>query len=276
MASRKNRPVLYELVSHGGQPQAWPAPGPQTGTPSQPSSGPEQPGAAPTEDLFTSPRPAHATLRIVNGRVVLDLAWPYLAAVGVLLVVVLIATYHAGARSVHPPSPKATDVQAVLRGKSDSEPPAAEPVAPRPTPQPGRSGPVVTPRTPVPAEPPPETPPPAEAKPAEHEEAASFALRPGYSYVVVQHLSKRPAGVQAGEKIREFLTAKGIATVVRPGSGDLEVLVAEPFLTKQGDGAAAAHEKERARQLVERIKKLGQEFNLVGGYSFDKCYLREP
>ncbi len=276
MAARKNRPVLYELVSRGVEPRAWPAPGSQTGAPPQPSAGLEQPGAAPAEDLFTSPRPAHAALRIVNGRVVLELAWPYLAAVGVLLVVVLIATYHAGARSVHPPSPKATDVQAVLRGKSDSEPPAPEPAAPRPTPQPGRSGPVVTPRTPVAAELPPQAPPPAEAKPAEREEAASFALRPGYSYVVVQHVSRRPVGVQAGEKIRDFLTSKGVEAIVRPGGGDLEVVATEPFLTKQSDVTAAAREKERARQLIEQIKKLGQEYNLVGGYSFDQCKLREP
>jgi hypothetical protein len=278
VSPRKNRPVLLELVTSGERPQPRPAPRPIT--PSAERSRASEPVVVrPAPELFTGSAGAHPLARVVGGRTVLDLAWPHLVAVAVLLLVVLFATFRAGKRSAAPASPQATNLQSVLKGRPDSPAPEETPV-PRPGPRPTGSRPVVTPRTatteePLAAAPPvPESKRPDRGEHAEREAGAAFAFRPGYSYVVVQHLSKRPVGVQAGEKIQEFLASKGIPVVVHAAAADLQVIATEAFLIKQNDSAAAKREKERATKLIEQVKKLGQEYNLIGQYSFDKCYLQ--
>jgi len=213
-------------------------------------------------------------MRIAGGRVLLDLSWPHLVAAAALLIVVLVATFQAGARSARPPAAKPTNLDAILHARLEPPPAEPEPVSPRSTPRPGGGAPAATPQSLTQEE----SSPAAEAVPPTPaaEVAPEFEFQPGCAYVVIQHLSKRPLGVQAAAKIREFLASKGIATVVRPGGGDLEVIATEPFRTRQPDKTAATRERERAARFIEQIRNLGKEYNLLSGYSFDKCYLREP
>lgn len=270
MTPRKNRPVLFELASRTGRGRTWSVAPSLSNRSATPAAQPQTAASRTTEVAAGTSR---KLMRIAGGRVLLDLSWPHLVAAAALLIVVLVATFEAGARSARPAAAKPTNLDAILHARP--EPPSAEPepVAPRSTPRPGGGAPAATPQSLVQEE----SPSAAEAVPSTPAAEASpaFEFQPGCAYVVIQHLSKRPVGVQAAAKIREFLASKGIATVVRPGGGDLEVIATEPFRTRQPDKAAAARERERAVKFMEQIRNLGKEYSIVGGYSFDKCYLRE-
>lgn len=271
MTPRKNRPVLFELASRTGRGRTWSVATSVSKRSATPAAQPSTAASRPTEEAVGA---SWKFMRIAGGRVLLDLSWPHLVAAAALLIVVLVATFQAGARSARPPAAKPTNLDAILHARLEPPPAEPEPVSPRSTPRPGGGAPAATPQSLTQEE----SSPAAEAVPPTPaaEVAPEFEFQPGCAYVVIQHLSKRPLGVQAAAKIREFLASKGIATVVRPGGGDLEVIATEPFRTRQPDKTAATRERERAARFIEQIRNLGKEYNLLSGYSFDKCYLREP
>ena len=275
MSPRKKRPVLYELMSRSPQPHVRSAATPGAASGEVPSPAPfagEPWSHAPTEPIERAAGPS-GVLRVGGGRIHLTLAWPQVAVLGVLLVVALFAAFQVGARSARPGPKTPSNLENILSGQPDSGEPEAEPAEPRPGLRPNGGGAAVPPVPPKAAERQERAvgnpPPPPEAEPAEH-----FAFKEGYSYLVIQHVSKSAAGQQAAEKIRTFLVSSGVPCTVRPGSKDMEVVATEPFLTKQGDAATVTREKQRADQLKERVRKLGQEYNISGGYSFEGCYLR--
>jgi hypothetical protein len=228
-------------------------------------------------------------VRVSGGRVYFSLTWPQAAIAGVVLLVLLVTAHQVGARGARgdTPSQASQQLNELLGGPAapSAAPPAAATVGEAlEKALPGGTG--FTPR-PTGGAPPPRgdagAARSAEAQPREAAareadtppEPAAFEFRPGFGYVVVQHTSSSATGRQAAENIRAFLAGRGVECVVRRGAGDLMVVVTEPFQTKQADKAGAGRERKRAEQLLDRIRKLGQEYNSVGQYSFDKCYLRQ-
>lgn len=279
MAARKSRPVLYELIAQSQPTTTWTRPA----QPNQPA-GPhiaKVPAAAPgTIDTQRSPG---ALATWIGRRANVALSTPYVAAIGIVAILLLALAYYAGRKSgdEHPGTSTSLE-QALLKTPSEAiivdERPRPEPTA---THRPTR--PVAVP--PRAAQPQPEPPrdeqaaapgaPPAETAARPDVAATPHVFESGKSYVIVQHLSKRGPGPQAAERIRDFLTAGGVPCVVHAGGADLIVVATEPFAIdprKRKD--AADPERKRAQQLMDRIRKLGEQY-VTNGYSFKDCYLRE-
>jgi len=102
-------------------------------------------------------------------------------------------------------------------------------------------------------------------------------LQKGYHYVVIQHFGKKREDALVAA---QYLYEKGIPCATLPGS-DIRVIATEPFMVKQADAAAARRERQRADELIRKIKQIGQEFNRYlrnqgkKGYTLDGCYLFE-
>ncbi len=303
--ARKNRPVLFELASRQAaarpteEPQlppgvtVPPAPG-ATATPG--TAAPSGPAATPRSEAAPFLRKPQSPWNILSrqggGRFYRTLGWQHLA-IGAAGLVVLIAVIsfanrfgqsderslglpESGASAEKSSPPTATD-------KPRSAPIADHRRAPRgrqaTQPPPPLPGPAASPRgdatKPEARQEPPANPPKAQPEgPAATDEP--FTPQAGQSYVVIQHVSRSSSGQAAAQGIREFLNSRGVRCAVRQGGGDLEVVATEPFATRQDNVTAATQEKARALQLMEQIRKLGQEYKAIGRYTFDKCYLREP
>jgi hypothetical protein len=231
--------------------------------------------------------------RHAGGRFYRTLGWPHLVigAGALIVLVVVISVVGRGARSDDPnqglPLGTTDKARAPAVDAPRGTPPAAhrsttggrQPTPLPPPPPPTGENPRGEPPKPEPKAPPKDdsaTPPGRQPERPAPPAAEPFELKPGQSYVVVQHVSRSATGQAAAQRIREFLTSRGVSCAVRPGGGDLEIIATEPFATRQTNVTAATQEKARAQQLIDQIRKLGQEFNISGGYSFDKCYLREP
>lgn len=284
MAARKSRPVLYELIGQIQRPVARPripvAPQPTRPQPGRMNpAAPGPPGAAPAPESDHGSKFAAWIGRRLN----LALSTPYLAAFAVAAVALLTLAYVAGRLSTSDNRETSSSLEQALTQKPTDPPPVderqrAEPVTThRPTrpvaipPRPDQ--PVAEPAQPEAAAPAQARPPVEPAPKAEEPRAMTFES--GKSYVIVQHLSKRGPGPQAAERIRDFLVAGGVPAAVHSGGPDLVVVATEPFsIDPKKRKDAADPERKRAQQLMDRIRKLGEQY-VTNGYTFKDCYLRE-
>ncbi len=271
MPPRRKRPVLYEIVRHTRRPSdvGWRDPRHDADRPSRPAV--ERPGPA----LHTSP-PAAAesssaneairtasAVRFVDGRLLVDLAWPGITATALMVVVLLGLAFQAGKRSAASAEPdpiEQTVEQTIAAAAPDPasllppelRPPARDLPAPRPAER------VQVPVAPAPraAEPRPEPAPPE--PPPQQETQPAFSFQPGYHYVVVQHfrLEHKDAAFDAAR----FLQANGVDAVVVVKKADVEVVATTPFLLKQDNRAARAAAQKACDALKEKIRTLGREF----------------
>jgi type IV secretory pathway VirB10-like protein len=209
---------------------------------------------------------------VENRRLHVALGWPHLAVASVILIVGLAVAFQIGRRSAQPPTPAPSDLSNILTNTPAPEAPKKE-VAP-PKPGQGRgAGPVATPLNPAaePAptvNPPPPRPTPAPAQPApepakvaKSDEAFEFAG--GSYYVVIQHFRTRDR--ERATAARDFLGTKGVACVIRPGGGDLELIATEAFASER-----------QAQDLVRRLLEFGKEYRGAGGgYDFASAKARK-
>lgn len=268
MSARKKRPVLYEVVARSQRTPSWRAtPRSQTTQPQ-----PQPPTTtADTDEPASKAGPTEPAVEVAAGKLHLALGWPHLLVLGALLVVIVVGSFQAGVRSAQPASEDSSSLDEILNQpptpanaddagnlETSHRPTAVHtPVHEKPAESNSREP------TPRPTQPRPTTP-------------ESFDFRTGYTYIVIQHLPKSGAGRKAGEQICAFLVSHSVPCTVRVGNSgrDLEVVATEAFLTRQDDSAAARRERQRAAQLQQRIRELGEEYNPIGGYSFEGCYLR--
>jgi hypothetical protein len=272
---RKNRPVLFEVFARtqrarGHAPATRPTAPASTPAPVPPAAPTAAPPPAPTR-IKSAAAPIGSAL-LENGRLHVALGWPHLAVAGVILIVALTVAFQIGRRSAQPSTQAPDDLSKLLATPPAPEAPKKEVAAPKPGQ--GRSaGPVVTPLNPTaePAakpKPPPVQPaptpvqppsePPKAAKPAEEIEFAA-----GSFYVVIQHFRTRDR--ERATAARDFLSTKGIACVIRPGGGDLELIATEAFSSDR-----------QAQDLVRRILDFGKEYRVAGGgYDFASAKARK-
>ena len=263
MASRKNRPVLYEVVERSRrQRETWRRPP----TTSEPAGEGPPPRVAIAGETRTPSRPR--SVRFVRGKLHAELGWPGMTVAGVAGVLIVLVAFEAGGRyavSHHPDSAPAAENAAAPEGGTESAAPAHETAAPQPrraAEHPTRAAPTAA-REEV-AQPPPR----AESENVRQPESAE--IQPGYSYVVIQHF--RSSQVQAARDAGSYLIANGVDCFVLSGS-DLRLVATEPFLIEQDNAAARSAQERRAEQLRERVRALGKEYARDHGYAFEQCYV---
>jgi hypothetical protein len=211
-------------------------------------------------------------MHVENQRLHVALGWPHLVVAGVILIVGLTVAFQIGRRSAQPPAQAPGDLSNILTSTPIPEVPKKEAAPPRPGQ--GRSaGPVVTPLNPT-AEPvakpkpPPAQPAPASAQPAPEPPKAAkpdeeFEFAASSYYVVIQHFRTRDR--ERAAAARDFLGTKGVACVIRPGGGDLELIATEAFAAER-----------QSQDLVRRILDFGKEYRVAGGgYDFASAKARK-
>jgi hypothetical protein len=273
VAVRKKRPVLYEVYrppSKSADPTWKPRPSsssPPTDRPAARRDGEsEAPSRAPVSHGPTTPA--------ATGRWQVTISAPTLAILGAAMVVLLAVVFSAGRHyeSVHP----SATTGAILTQTDGADPSTgAQDGSGAGTDAPGASqaGELVSA--------PDETSGAVSATvlDATGDKPLQVALRPGYHYVIIQHFKKRSER-QAALKAAEYLQANGVACATMTGA-DIRLIATEAFLIKQRNSAAARRERERAGELTQRIKELGQQYNKdllkrgESGYTFSDCYLFE-
>ena len=255
MPSRKNRPVLYEVVSRSKRPRAHSEAHRVTPTTSQPSSAPPAAPPTPTPHEKSHTPVARPTVRVAQGRLILSVGWPQALVIIGLVAVVLIATFQAGVRSTQPraEAPADGDFLGLPTDDDANETPARPPL---PDHRPDNGG-ILTPvsgdtdDSPAPTRPEPAEPPPP------REEAFSFT--PGSHYVVIQYFPRRAR--EAATAARDHLQSQGIDCRIRQRQRDLMLFATQPF--------SSANETQ---PLLARIRELGKEYFKTGsGYSFGDC-----
>ncbi len=265
MATRKNRPVLYEVVRTSRRrsdlgrrhvPSLWrsvsrPAPGDVRTT--------EPPGVVPE----ATPRPAF--VRVENDRIHLVIRWPVAVAFGAALLVLLTVAFEAG--------------RGLARGRSDAV--AAEempleavlPMTPSPArveqPAPPSGGEVVTPRRELPGQPVAAEPGAEAAVVGEIEE---FRPEKGRSYLVVQHFPQERLSV--AREARDFLRAGGVPCVLTRRGRDFVLIASEGFTRDAADARQRRNVEQRMNALMAKVRQLGREF-APRGYTFDRCRFEE-
>ena len=264
MATRKNRPVLYEVVrrTRGVVVPAWLR---KQGAP-QPAS------AQPAVTQVPLPTPSGARswpVRVGQGRVHFELAWPWLVVGGVALVVAFWLVFQVGLRVGRERAPQSygSEFEAELERPARVAGVAAEPtggVELRADHRPGGDQPVATPAAPAVR---PSAAPPAGREPTGA--SAGFSFRAGYYYLVVQHFRK--SQMEVAQKAGAFLNDHGIPCVIESGV-DLRVIATEAFDLDQKDAKARDAEHQRLEALRSRIRALGREFARQYGYAFEQCY----
>lgn len=198
--------------------------------------------------------PRHASVRIADGRVHLALGWPQLTVLGVLLLVVLVATFQAGVQSGKPTPPGSNDLNKLLSTGPDTDTPAGDPVALPPGHRPPDGA--VTPGRPGGGETTPARV--AAGGPGREPPAEPTALESGHFYVVIQYFQKRKP--QDADAARDFLRSKGVECLVQVRSRDIMLVATEPF-----------PDARQAQSLAKRVRTLGKEYSPIGGYNFDGC-----
>jgi len=251
---RKNRPVLYEVVSrsqwsrsHGG-PRRGAAP-PVTPV-DQPSA--SVPGRVPASASSTDQDAPSRGVHVQDGRIHFSLGWLQSLVIAVLLVVVLVATYRAGVHSTLAPADNPDELSQILAEPVSGERPAGA----MPTPGRGRDADVSTPPSRgAQANRIAEQPRPGSAvSPAPA--SPTFTPTPGKYYVLVQYFSRRSQ--RAAEAGRDFLRSNGVAAAVVEGRGDWRLVATEAF-----------ESSAQAQRLVRRIRELGAQYARSGsGYDF--------
>ena len=106
--------------------------------------------------------------------------------------------------------------------------------------------------------------PPPDASP----EPAVVDLKPGYSYVVVQHF--RRAKEQDAHAAAEYLQSNGIGVALLPSASEIRLIATEGFWTNQRSVDAARRERDRMQKLRTKVRELGKKYE--GGYAFDQAY----
>jgi len=213
--------------------------------------------------------PRQWSVRVVDGRVQFELAWPWLALTAAAVVVVLWLVFQAGMHAGRGPAPQryGADFETVLEQPARVAGVSAEPTGAaelRPDHRPGADQPVATPV--APAVRPAPSPPPARQAAAT---PAVFSFKPGCHYLVVQHFRK--SQMEVAQKTAAFLRDHGIPCVIEAGV-DLRVIATEAFDLQQKDAKARDAARQRLEALKARVRALGKEFAREYGYAFEQCY----
>lgn len=280
MATRKRRPVLYEVGRRvrekpGKTVWAWPSfkgragasdtetelpapPTPRITQRTQPAPAPlPQPAPPPirsrpvestSEDGGASFRLDALELRLRGGNLLVAVA---------LFMVVLVVTFQGGASyGFH----RGQNAPPSLADNSSSEDDifgtASSELLP---PDDDSGGTPLVPSSGQAAAPPPvtKTPPPVE-------------LKSGYHYIFIQHFPRSAA--RDAEKAAQYLTSEGVPCAIRKDK-DVVVVATEAFLIEQSNAAAGRGERARADKLLARIRLLGKEY-ATQGYTFEGAQLR--
>lgn len=289
MASRKSRPVLYEVASRATRNLAGGSATVTQGASTSPTV------TAGSHGILSDADRAQA-LEYRDGRIYLSLGWPELLIGVVILAVLLVIAYQMGTRhSNEPPQARTPGIpanpdgpsnanasanHATDRPKSDADEmkSSARRIEPlRTTPR----GEVATPAKPedrvkeVEKDAPRETlkpdnsaspPPPApEVKSAPPAVEESFKPQKGKWYVAVQYFPSNRRG--EAEKAAEYLRENSIQCVVLQSGRDHKVVATEAF----DDPRRSKDAQRQIDQFKKRITELGRAYNLKSGYSFSKC-----
>jgi len=268
VATRKNRPVLFEVFSRSQRARGRGVTQRPAATPAE--AAPGRAAAPPRGEPSGGTAPRSERARTERGRLVLTLGWPHLAVVLVGAVVVLAAVFQAGRRSARPAAEGQAALDEIMGASATVPTPPVEPARTAmaaPTPGQGRaSGPVATPSGPSVEEnatkaPPPPVRPAPTPKPTEAQE--DYAFTAGAYYVVVQHFRTRDRELALAAQ--QFLMSKRVACVVRKGGGDLELVATEAFTSERA-----------AQELVRRVVEFGKEYRAGGGgYDFAQAKARK-
>jgi len=272
VATRKRRPVLYEVVrrARGGQP-AWQQ------RPEQPDPETFPPTASPST-APTPARPAEAsepapTVQVVGERVHLSLGWPVIAVALAGFLVVLAVSFHAGTRYAQQTGPPdedgltPTEAGSLLTGATEvADSGTARSAEDTGAPAPRRESAVASGDTRAKA--PERTSPPPDRQPT------SAELQKGYHYVFIQFFPK--SRLKDTQDAAAFLRANGLPCIIQRASDDIRLIADQPFLLDQRDVAARQRARQRCEELKRRIKQLGKEYARTGGgYAFDQCFERK-
>ncbi|MGE0479664.1 MAG: hypothetical protein AB7Q17_04235 [Phycisphaerae bacterium] len=302
MATRKLRPVLYELVKRNPPPSARPVattpgtdasparesppptPAPPRAAPSNPEreSEPVRRGVAPRLGPPLNGRPRSAAAVVVMNRLLRHVGGPGGVVIAVVVVFALLAIWQSlvylrnqsaplrDANASIAPAAPAPAVPALAGGGGRATPPAGDP--PRSLP----------PRAPAPSaedRPAPDAgakPEPVEPAPAVAPAPATRAplvLEKGRHYVVVQHF--RASEREAAGAATAYLQSHGVAVALDESPREFRLIALEPFLLDQKDAAARQREQKRVDVLKQQIRALGREYARTAGYAFDQCYERK-
>lgn len=259
MATRKNRPVLYEVVRTSQRrqlPLLW-----------QSSTRPASSEARPTESTGgvseTPTRPAF--VRLEDGWIHFVLRWPTAAALGAALLVLMVVAFEAGRGLGRGRTGRAAVDEAALE--------AVLPMSHLPDqtglPAPPTAGEVVTPRRTSPAEPAAAESAPATVAAGEIED---FRAEKGRSYLVVQHFP--PERLSVAREARDFLRAGGVSCVLTRRGRDYVLIATEGFTRDATDARQRRSVEQRMNALIARVRQLGREF-APRGYTFDRCRFEE-
>jgi hypothetical protein len=285
VATRKNRPVLYEVVSRQRRarepifrvrPVGIDAPAEVSGAAPPNSPAAARPGRHPID--AATPAGGFAvggrlrSFRVQDGRLHLSLGWPELTIAVVLALCLLVVAFQAGTHvgrdatsdAAGPPLPTNPGAAGI------GEPPDA------PVDEPGNDGDLLPQRQPrghvaVPPARPGESsgasPKRSDAPSGKPEEASrpEFTPRPGLWYVIIQHF-RRSEG-DAAEKAATFLRSNGVACEIVHRASEHVLIASEPFNLGL-KGAELDAVTQRLDQFKKRIKALGRTYSVTGGYSF--------
>ncbi|MFO0839758.1 MAG: hypothetical protein U1D55_14705 [Phycisphaerae bacterium] len=292
MSTRRTRPVLYEVLRRSPSPRGAAPRRPVAAPPSADLSSqsespqreiPENSGAriqAPAS-LLDRIRDSGVLPQVEfhDGRLILAAAWPALALMGVVLLVLLWIAFATGgalsggrraapddlavmnfdaARATNSPS-NDSNQKSQSKAATNQPPPAV------PTPRVA-----VAPRVPDAAPPAKETEAlhPAPAGEDKKDEPATVQLEKGRTYLVIQHFKKGEQ--KAADAAAAFLQANGVPCgLVPPG---IRLVATEGFALDTRDPAARKRDQQRLDQLRTKVLNLGKEFGKSNGYNFDRCY----
>ncbi|MEW6250361.1 MAG: hypothetical protein AB1716_06925 [Planctomycetota bacterium] len=261
MTPRKNRPVLYELISRNQRTRTRGF----SPRPPAPTPGATTASGSGSESGTTGPR-ARPFVGFEDGALCAVLSWPYLVGLAVVLILLLAGAYRLGVRSgrlqgavqpaENPPTPTAAQAAEKPRSRVDPTPGSSR----------GERG-VAAPQTvsreeprPRPPEPKPPAPQQGGAPPAKPADDAELA--PGFYYVIVQHFSA--AKRADAEAARDFLRGPEahIECVLRQRGPDIVIVATQRF------------DSERTAQaLVQKVTDAGKQYwKAGGGYKFQGAY----
>lgn len=204
-------------------------------------------------------------VRFMDGRLLLDLAWPGMTAAAVMAVILLALAFQIGRHNPLPPRPVSSAEPPAATTAKTADPTLVLPKETRPWPavpthRPPDNAPVAVPTPPAArtVEAPPQPAAQAPQQPAEQANQAAYAFKPGYDYVVVQYfkLEHKDVAIDAAR----FLQANGVDAVVVPKKSDVEVVATTPFLLDQKDAAAKAAAQKACAALKDKIRTLGRAF----------------
>lgn len=275
MASRRNRPTLYEVVHRSRreplrrptpvvkapQPEVAPAPPPTNASISDAGG----PAAAPTAaTVATNPTVGSVApaMKLQNGNLYVRLGLPGLALGGLAVIALLAAAYQAGrntgliAVGVDPrddlhslaaaPPGEGPVAEPPIRGPA-APPPVTTPVGGRPLPDP----PLAT-NTGAPAPPRPAAPSAAQ-QPSPAPTVPAFELVAGRTYVKIQHFPlSRDVDARAAQA---YFAENGVATELMVDRREIRLFSREDF-----------EDRRAAQKLRETILRLGKTYK--GGYDF--------